>query len=238
MSNDETQAGGNGGGGTSHARATLDAWRERGADRLDPIRFHFMDALDRRAAGHGGQARRLLDDRLSKLLKAYGDDLESAARKRGDAAGAPAAPAPARGALGELVEYIASHATSHAAGRPPADGGGAAAREPRPGLAAFPELEVLDHFRETWSRLRVSSDRQLRQSQQQVPDNAGPLNSNHLVHRALLLMRELSPGYLQQFLSYVDALSWMEQMNGAGALAGKDAPRAGNARKSVRGKSR
>ncbi len=51
-------------------------------------------------------------------------------------------------------------------------------------------------------------------------------------------MRELSPGYLQQFLSYVDALSWMEQMNGGGALTDKDAPRAGRARKHARGKAR
>ena len=51
-------------------------------------------------------------------------------------------------------------------------------------------------------------------------------------------MRELSPGYLQQFLSYVDALSWMEQMNGGAAPTGKDAPRGGNAGKSARGKAR
>jgi hypothetical protein len=51
-------------------------------------------------------------------------------------------------------------------------------------------------------------------------------------------MRELSPGYLQQFLSYVDALSWMEQMNGGDALADKDVPRSGSARKSTRGKPR
>jgi hypothetical protein len=40
-------------------------------------------------------------------------------------------------------------------------------------------------------------------------------------------MRELSPGYLQHFLSYVDALSWIEQMNGA-TVAPKEVPRAEN----------
>ena len=43
----------------------LDAWREQGADRLDPVRFHFIEALERRAAGHSGEARRILDDRVS-----------------------------------------------------------------------------------------------------------------------------------------------------------------------------
>jgi len=27
------------------ARAMLDAWREQNADRLDPLRFHAMEAL-------------------------------------------------------------------------------------------------------------------------------------------------------------------------------------------------
>jgi hypothetical protein len=78
----------------------------------------------------------------------------------------------------------------------------------------------------------------LRQSLARVPGNAGPLNSSSLVHRSLSLMRELSPGYLQQFLSYVDALSWMEQMNGGVAPAGKDAPRTAGTRKSARGTPR
>jgi hypothetical protein len=223
VSSDETRA-----GKTREARATLDAWRERGADRLDPVRFHFIEALARRAAGHSGDARGILDDRLSKLLQAYAGDLESAACKAGDVSGEPSPCEPARGALAGLIDYIASQA--------PADGGGPAAIHAAPPRASYPELKVLDYFRETWST--VSTDRQLRQSLEQVPDNAGPLNSSRLVHRSLSLMRELSPGYLRQFLSYVDALSWMEQVNGGGALAGKEAPRAGNARKSARGRAR
>ncbi|WP_434114257.1 DUF2894 domain-containing protein [Paraburkholderia caffeinilytica] len=226
---------------TSDVRATLDAWRKRGADRLDPIRFHFIEALDRRAAGHSGEVRRLLDDRLSKLIKAYADDLERAASGAADAeTGADtstdtdanasvrivsSSAEAVRGALAELVNYIA-----HA----PADGNDPAAAAPR--HASYPELEALGYFRETWSRVR--SEKQLRQSLKKAPGNAGPLNSSSLVHRSLSLMRELSPGYLQQFLSYVDALSWMEQMNGGGALPAKDAPRTANTRKSARSKPR
>lgn len=224
----------------SGARATLDAWRERGTDRFDPIRFHFIEALDRRAAGHSGEARRLLDDRLSKLIEAYADDLERAASKAvdvgsgfgsgsGSGSGTAASSSePARGALAGLIDYIASHA--------PADGGSPAAGKPAPRRPSYPELEALEYFRETWSKVR--SEKQLRQSLKKAPGNAGPLNSSSLVHRSLSLMRELSPGYLQQFLSYVDALSWMEQMNGGGASPAKDAPRAATARKSARGKAR
>ncbi|RKE37575.1 hypothetical protein B0G76_3838 [Paraburkholderia sp. BL23I1N1] len=207
----------------SDARATLDAWRERGADRLDPIRFHFIEALDRRAADHSGEARRLLDDRLSKLVEAYADDLERAVSEAvddctgtGTGTAAPSSQ-PAHGALTGLIDYIANHAP--------------ATRRP-----AYPELEALDYFRETWSKVR--SEKQLRQSLKKAPGNAGPLNSSSLVHRSLSLMSELSPGYLQQFLSYVDALSWMEQINGGGALPAKDAPRAATAKKSARSKTR
>ncbi|CDY77271.1 hypothetical protein BGLT_06183 [Caballeronia glathei] len=206
----------------------LDAWRERGDDRLDPVRFHFIEALERRAAAHDGEARRILDERLSGLIEAYAHALLSAASGAADGSGAGSVREPARGPLAALVDYIASRA--------PADGEGAAAGSAAPNPRADAKLEALDYFRQTWSK--VNAERQLRQSLAQVPGNAGPLNSSSLVHRSLSLMRELSPGYLQQFLSYVDALSHLEQMSGAGAMTGKDAPRAAGARKRARGKAR
>jgi hypothetical protein len=214
--------------GGTRARAILDAWCEQNADRLNPLRFHFMEALERRAVGHGGEARRLLDDRLSALIEAYADDLEIAASKV-DAADSVTTPcAPARGALGGVLDHIASCASAR--------DDGFAASDATPQLSTFPKLEALDEFRKTWSEVRTES--QVRQSLEQVPANAGPLNSGSLVHRSLTLMHELSPGYLQQFLSYVDTLSWIEQMSDGGVLAAKDGPRAPSARKRARGKPR
>ncbi|KVD69788.1 hypothetical protein WS62_13585 [Burkholderia sp. ABCPW 14] len=226
----------------AHARETLDAWRARGADRLDPVRFRFIDALLRRTAGQTGDARRMLDARLSALLDAYADDLQRAeskadARERATATPMPTPMSPsmpaesARGPLAALLDYIGSQER-------PDDGGpgaaGSAANRSRQALR--PEPEMLAYFREIWSR--VSADSQLRESLEQVPRNAGPLNSSSLVHRSLSLMRELSPEYLRQFLSYVDALSWLAQMNGDEAAAGDDAARGGSAKKSGRKKSR
>ena len=213
---------------TGGARATLDAWRERGADRMDPIRFHFIEALDRRAASHSGEARRLLDEKLAKLIAVYAIDLERTESKADDTDAKASSGDPARGTLAGLIDYIANHAT--------ADGDGLTAGSATPRPSSYPELEALDYFRETWSKVR--SEKQLRQSLKKAPGNAGPLNSSSLVHRSLSLMRELSPGYLQQFLSYVDALSWMEQMNGGSALPAKDAPRAASAKKNTKAKSR
>ncbi|KGS80148.1 hypothetical protein X976_4945 [Burkholderia pseudomallei MSHR7500] len=254
----------------ARAQHTLDAWRERGADRLDPVRFRFIDALRRRAAAHGGDARRLLDARLAALIDAYAADLRRA-ESNGDAcecAGAPAptpasstSPAPtptapsttttspaasspaepARGPLAALLDYIGSRERPTASA--PDETRAAPASSTASGrvaLRAAPEL--LDYFRETWSKL--SADSQLRASLEQVPKNAGPLNSSSLVHRSLSLMRELSPEYLRQFLSYVDALSWLQQMNGDEAATGDEAARGAvggggaSAKKNTRKRSR
>jgi hypothetical protein len=117
-------------------RLTLDAWRERGADRLDPVRFRFIEALDRRAAACSGEARRILDERLSGFLKTYVDDLDSAA----SSARAAAPVESARGALAGLIDYIASHT--------PLDSNSTQLRP-----STYPEMEVLDYFRETWTKV-------------------------------------------------------------------------------------
>nr|WP_255779083.1 DUF2894 domain-containing protein [Mycetohabitans sp. B8] len=211
----------------THARAQLDAWRASGADRLDPVRFRFINALQRRTAGHVGAVRRHLERRLGELLDAYAADLERAALRSSDAEAATASREPGNPTLAALLDYIAA--------RKPAHGdAGALAAAPHP----VPELgpATLDYFRKTWARVRI--EKQLRQSLNQVPKNAGPLNSSSLVHRSLLLMRELSPGYLQQFLAYADTLSWMEQLNSESPASTKDIALAAVARKSTRGKSR
>ncbi len=187
-----------GGAAAGDARAVLDAWRESGADRLDAVRFRFIEALARRSAGHDGAARRVLDDKLCQLVEAYGEALERAA---GEARIEAPPRKPAAGPLARLADDLASRAKAGNA-------------LPEPALAAY--------FRDTWAR--VSTDRQLRQSLERVPGNAGPLNSSHLTHRSLSLMRDMSPGYLRQFLSYVEALSWLEQMQGGGAVSSKEVP--------------
>lgn len=190
--------------------AILDAWREQGADRMDPLAFHYMAALRRRATDRDGDARRVLDSRLSDLIAAYAGDL---ARTAAHAANAEPGGAPARGMLGELTDELAGRAASRNSGNVADDN---AAR------TALPELGMLDDFRKLWASVR--SDSQVRRSLEDAPSNAGPLNSSRLVHRSLSLMRELSPGYLQQFLAYVDALSWLEQLNDGGVLAAQDPP--------------
>ncbi|AZQ54625.1 DUF2894 domain-containing protein [Burkholderia cenocepacia] len=206
-------------GDATHVRATLDAWREQGADRLDPMRFHRIDALEKRAAVLDGDARALLDARLATLIDGFAEIVARAGEA--DATretAATATGAPARGALAALVAGLGRDAQADRRGLDP---------------------ELVDYFRAMWSKVRT--EQQYRQSLDQVPRNAGPLNSNSLVHRSLATMRELSPEYLQQFLSYVDALAWLEDLAGGGAQPEKEAPRAKAAkpaRKTTRAKAR
>lgn len=235
--------------------ATLDAWRALDADQVHPARFRLIDALARRAPSYSGDARRLLDERLAALIADYATEIErakappTAEEKDSEPTRsfttvlnrAATQSAPHRSPLSELVDLLASRRTAASA-----PGDSIAPDAPALPYVAeregSPELPILDYFRETWSRF--STEKHFRQSLAQVPDNAGPLNSHSLVHRSLALMRERSPGYLRQFLSYVDALSCMEQLAGPVASPGATAApapttqRATGAKKGARGKAR
>ena len=220
-------------------------WREHGADRIDPLRFHLIEALARRAAGQGGAARRLLNARLRDLIAAYETSVAQAGAgsasadpvaRAATALAAGSAPAAAtatalptaRRPLVDLLNYIQQQTAESDAHR--------TLRKVALQRATYPELPEIDYFRDALSK--VSTNRQVRQSLERVPENAGPLNSNHLVHRSLLMMRELSPGYLRHFLAYVDGLSWMEQVNVFGMPMGKDAAKPGAARRTSRAKTK
>ena len=189
-----------------------DAWP---SSARDAVRARFAQALARRAAAHAGAARRVLDDRLASLMAALSPTTE----------GSQVEPMkPARGALAELVDHAARQKSA------PVLGPAAKPRETSPHKAmtdAAAAAPTLQFFKRTWSRL--SADQRLAQSLATLPGNAGPLNSHHLVHRSLTLMRELSPEYLERFVGYIDALQWLEQSN----EATQDALRPPAARKSM-----
>jgi len=206
--------------------ATLAAWRERGDARLDPVRFRMIESLARRAASHEGEARRLLDEKLAALMATYASEVEKSAPPAAASADskAPRGASPMRA----LLDHIRQHAPSHNRPAPsPAD-----ALDSRPS-----ELETLRYLRSTWSRL--SANKRLTQSLAKVPDKAGPLNSHHLVHRALASMRDTSPEYFHRFVSYVDGLLALDQMTQPGiapAPAAAESPAPARARKSTRAK--
>ncbi|EHR72371.1 Protein of unknown function (DUF2894) [Burkholderiales bacterium JOSHI_001] len=176
-------------------KAAIEALRAQGAARLDPVHFRQIEAMARRAEGHDGHTRRLVEDRLQRLVEACAHRLDAAR-----VAGSAAAPAPGPSPLAELLAHLAQHAAPPL----PAASGGAASHSPAP-----VELKALRYYRSTWSRLSV--DQRLTQSRSKVPEQAGPLNTQRLLHQALLVMREASPDYLHRFMQQVDALLWLDQ---------------------------
>ncbi|ENO84009.1 DUF2894 domain-containing protein, partial [Thauera linaloolentis] len=135
--------------------------------------------------------------------------------------GRPAAPG--RSPLAELLAH-AARSSLHAA--IPALGSTQSAAGAPAG-----ELKSLRYFGSTWSRL--SLEQQLSQALARAPDNAGPLNSHFLVLQALIRMRDIAPQYLENLMSYADALLWLDL-----ADPGKGAGQKGGAQKAAVRKTR
>lgn len=193
--------------------AVIEALRARGAHRVDPVRFRRIEALARRSAAHRGEARRLLDGRLEALLSAFARDTDPA---RPAAARAPAPP-PQRSALADLLAGLTGDAQAP----------GAAVGHGQANAPAATELKAVRQHRSTWARLGV--ERRMAQAQALVPDNAGPLNTQRLLHQALTLMRDASPDYVHRLISQVEALLWLDQASPAGTAAKKDPARGARA---------
>jgi hypothetical protein len=142
-----------------------------------------ISALQHRAAQHGGAARQAIEARLQQLRQA-----SVLATTEDPAVAAPADSSSNRvSPLAALVAHMARH-------QPPAG-----------------ELKTVREHRGTWVQLGVQQ--RLTQTLAQVPDNAGPLNTQRLMHQALSLMGQTSPAYLQHFMAHVEALLALDQLS-------------------------
>ena len=208
----------------SAALAQLQAWRESGADRFDPARFELIVALAQRAQRYAGSARSQLDARLSQLTDAY-------ARLVGVEVVEPAAKFSAGSPLQSLLQQLETDPLQY---QLPLSTSNAAAGDSESGDSNEATLmPALDEFQQLWSRIRIDS--LLRQCLDSLPADAGPLNSSVLTYRAMALMQELSPEYLQHFIAYVDVLTWMEPVSGTNTVV--EPTRAASKRKASRKKT-
>ena len=189
-------------------QARLDTLQASGAEQCDPVRFAYLVALTRRAATAAEPVRQL----LMATTAALADEL--AAHPTPPCAASPESAAASP--LAELLTYISQHAHVQMEATQPATASVTVNRDFRPNFqnpsvgcnAPAAELKSVAYFRNTWSRL--STEQQLTQTLAQAPANAGPMNSQHLVLRSLEVMRDISPDYLQAFMSYIDALIWLD----------------------------
>ena len=204
--------------------AELASLREAGLDRADPVRFAYLQALARRLPAQPARAQALLAERLQQAAAA----LRAAPQRPVPALSAPT-PIPG-GGLGGLLAQLAPQAPVEAAAAPSSSGRTQPAPATASAVASAPaapaELKSVRHFRQAWKRL--NAEQRLAQSRAALPQNAGPLNSQHLVHKALQQMRQLSPACFERFVAQVDGLMWLEQALGEAAPrepAGSSRPR-------------
>lgn len=229
----------------------LVAWQARRADRFDPVRFRFIEALLRRALVLHGPARDLLETRIAGAMTAYRTAYQSA---RSDALRAvdqvemqfPVAAAAVRQrfnagdfhgvqqclqrlqrsagrpGLGPLVKQLRRKGREREAAVEDLSLDEMLRRQEQAALQARPdisggrlddeqtdELRAMRQFRDAWAKRVI--EKAVEQAMEDAPEDAGPLNSHRLVIGAITQMRDISPDYLNRFVSYVDTLLWLEQ---------------------------
>jgi hypothetical protein len=183
-----------------------------------------LAALARRAESQPEAVRALLQARLQQLQS-------RAARTLAAAAPAPA-PVPAPSALAALLTELAElgELDGAAGGAPePARPEASGASAHKPSARTHRELKAVRDYRSTWSRLAV--EQRLHQALASVPSNAGPLNTQRLVHQALRTLNTLSPAYLQRLVVQGEALLWLEQLSAPASREITSPPSPGRNRK-------
>ena len=186
----------------------LDALRASGAAERDPVRLAYLNALVRRAATQPASIHQV----LAVKFDAAADELLS----RPVPTPTASAPSDNVSPLAMLLAYIGRQAHAQPEFNPQVDAPSLPPGDQRPkakdsvsgSRPSAPELKSVAYFRDEWFKL--STEQQLTQTLAQAPENAGPMNSQHLVLRSLQVMRDIAPDYLHGFMSYIDALIWLE----------------------------
>jgi hypothetical protein len=187
------------------------------------LRQRHIQALQRRAGQHDGAVRQLIEARLQALRAAEAEATGQAPAPR--AAVRLEGPAPRRaGLLAELLAHIEAQGAAgprSPAGAPaPAPTTSLAALDPparHPGVRTRPrELKALRDHAPAWAGLRMQQ--RVRQALAAVPPQAGPLNTQRLLHETLCRLQAASPAYLQRLVAQVETLLWLEQQAQGAAL--------------------
>ncbi len=184
-------------------KARLDALREA-AQRLDPVRQHYLELLSQRITTAPDAVRRVLEAKLDAGLMGLEQRLaEALPASSNNETPRPASPL---AALNQYLRGLKPHGDEQPSGL------GLESRlghNPANAIEDRMELASARRFREAWSR--IAAEDQVTQAVERGPANAGPLNSHRLVLRSLALLHGLSPDYLRRFLSHVETLQWLEQ---------------------------
>ena len=189
-----------------------DAWQaqlcEAGAAAHDPVGWHYAQLLAARTRQERGPVQAQLLVKLQAALQALAHGLANSAPKVSTVASTVAStgasplatpiatPSPALAALvAQRLRLQKAQADTTASVWSAAP-------------SASQDSPRVRQVRRQLGRMRVQ--KQLSQALAQAPQNAGPINSQMLVLRALALLRERSPEYLNRLMTEVDTLLCLE----------------------------
>lgn len=182
------------------APLTLASLQQAGADRLDPVRWRQLQALALRLPSQPEPVQKLLQARLQEGLQALAQRVQSQPANTGaHASQAQPSRAPSESPLRSLTVYLDALRAQDAPSGLEVD-----AIDPA-------QMKSVRRFSESWSKIAVQQ--QLDRAIGRAPEQAGPLNSHRLMLRSLTLMRDLSPDYLRRFLTQMETLLWLDQVN-------------------------
>jgi hypothetical protein len=162
----------------------------------DAVRQHYLETLARRAQAQPEPVRRILEGKLTRTMAERQARMEATDASRNERIDQPSP-------LADLIRDIAQQTNEDIASDSTRDG------------QDLSDLKSLRYFRASWTKL--STDHSVAQALATGPSNAGPLNSHALILRSLESMRDTAPAYLTRFMSYANALLWLEQANNANA---------------------
>lgn len=217
----------------------VDALQTLGAEQFDPVAFRFLQSQCERLAQLRHNSPRTLarlGDTLTQLEQRL-SDCEKAVEQKWDRQQQPEltplyeqqafksllrrlSPAPSVSPLAEVLTLLKLHGnnTTEPENRDPLRAmlqeqeGDLFAEEsalPQPANEGPRELKALSRVRAGQQQQRKR--RRIEDALTQTPSDAGPLNSHRLVTRAISALQELSPAYLDHFVSYVDTLMVLEK---------------------------
>jgi len=216
--------------------------KQSGVDRFNPVLFCFIESMVRRARELRTPVAELVEHKAQNALDAYLADFANAKTAAKEPAKKPQLQH--QGALVTLTQQLQQGASEVQPSSLDAllqqqerdflcsDGNYPASSVPvQPGAPS--ELKSVSLFRESWAK--ISSDKLVSDSIKEGPENPGPLNQHALAIRSLKAMRDLSPQYLNRFVSYIETVLWLEQA-GDGIEAGRKKKGKGKTKTSARRK--
>ncbi|MFL1467665.1 DUF2894 domain-containing protein [Marinobacter sp. HN1S83] len=187
--------------------------RGSGADRLDPIRFRYLETLEQKLRAKGLQGTRHWQ-RLAQAVAEY--QARSGQQADAEQPAETGQPSPLQLLLDTLNQSPETHVQASSS---PLERLIYGEEDGRPTQSAVTDSSP----RPLKAMARVQADQgtqalqdRIRQAIEQTPENAGPMNAHRLVSRAIATMEKLSPEYLNRFVNYADTLLALERLGRKG----------------------